>query len=69
MITKPIVPIYIVLPALIIILGIYVWGMIQKKNKTFYKVLGIARILAILTLAFLINLRIMEKEYNAEVEM
>ena len=69
MITKPILPVYIVLPVLIIMLGVYVWSTLRKKNRMPYKILGIARILVILTLVFLINLRIMEKEYNAEIEM
>ena len=69
MITKPIVPVFIVLPALLIMLGVYVWVIIRKQNKLPYKILGIARILIILVLVFLINLRIMDKEYNAEIEM
>ena len=69
MITKPIVPVFIVLPVLLIMLGIYVWVTIRKKSKLPFKILGIARILVILALVFLINLRIMDKEYNAEIEM
>lgn len=69
MITRPIVPIYVVIPVLLIILGVYIWSVVQKKNRPVFKVLGIARILLILVLVFLINLRIMEKEYNAEIEM
>lgn len=69
MITKPLISLYIVIPVLVIILGVYTFVTVRKKKKIGYKIFGITRILIILVLTFFINLRIMEKEYNAEVEM
>ncbi|SEQ70769.1 Ca-activated chloride channel family protein [Lachnospiraceae bacterium NE2001] len=69
MITKPIIPIVIILPLLLIVLVCYVVGTLRRSVKIRYKVLGILRILVIVTLAFLVNLRIMDKKYDAKVEM
>ena len=69
MITKPIITPIIVLPVLLIILGLYVFFIIKRKTKLFYKALKIARFTLIMLMVFLINLRIMDKKYNAAVEM
>ena len=69
MITKPIIPLFIVIPLLIIILIIYIFNLVKKEDRYLYKILGVLRITVILVLAFLVNLRIMEKKYNATIEM
>ena len=69
MITKPIIPLFIAIPVLLIVLVLYVFGIIRKSTKIRYKVLGIIRITIIIVLAFLSNLRIMDKKYDAQVEM
>lgn len=69
MITKPIIPLFIAVPVLLIVLVLYIFGVCRKSTKIRYKVLGIIRITIIIVLAFLSNLRIMDKKYDAQVEM
>ncbi|MBP3807168.1 MAG: VWA domain-containing protein [Eubacterium sp.] len=69
MITKPIIPVVVMVPLLLIVLVIYSIGAIRRSVKIRYKVLAILRITIIVVLAFLVNLRIMEKKYDAKVEM
>ena len=69
MITKPIIPLFVVIPLLLVVLVIYIIGIVQREDKTLYKILGVIRIIAIVVLAFLVNLRIMDKKYNATIEM
>ncbi len=69
MITKPIIPLYIVIPLLGIILVCYIISLVRRDSALWKKILGGLRIGLILFLAFMINLRPMDKRYNAEVEM
>ena len=69
MITKPIITPYIVLPVLALLFGFYTFLVVKRKIKIFNKALLIARLFFIMLLAFLIDLRIMDKKYNAQVEM
>ena len=66
---NPIVPLVVVIPVMLLILGGYVFGVVKNKNDIFLKILKIARILVVLTMIFLINLRIMGKRYNVDVEL
>ena len=69
MITKPIIPLVIVIPLMLILLVVYLI-LVMKKRKIIYKILGILQMyLLSWLLAFLLNLRIMDKKYNATVEM
>ncbi len=69
MITKPIIPIVVMIPLLLVVLICYCIGTLRRSVKIRYKVLGILRITVIVVLAFLVNLRIMDKRYDAKVEM
>ena len=69
MITKPIIPLFLIIPILLVILGFFIYSVVKKQNKVFYKVLAILRISVMLFLVFMINLRIMDKKYDATVEM
>ncbi len=69
MITKPIIPLFIAVPVLLIVLVLYIIGIFRKSKKLRFKILGVIRITIIVVLAFLSNLRIMDKKFNAQVEM
>ncbi|MCR5213562.1 MAG: VWA domain-containing protein [Eubacterium sp.] len=69
MITKPIIPLFIVIPLLIIILVCYIISLVRRDTKLWKKIFGGIRIGLIVFLAFMINLRPMAKKYNAEIEM
>ena len=69
MITKPIIPVVIMVPLLLVVLICFIIGVFRRNIKIRYKVLAILRITIIIVLAFLVNLRIMDKKYNAQVEM
>ena len=69
MITKPIIPLVIIIPVFLILFVLYLIVVASKKRKLLYKILGVLRVVIILVLAFLVNLRIMDKKYNATVEM
>ena len=66
---SPIVPLAVVIPLMVLIIGGYVFGVVKKKTDIFLKILKILRVLAILALVFVINLRIMGKRYNVDVEL
>ncbi len=69
MITKPIIPLVIVIPVLALVLICYIVSVVRADRALWKKIFGIIRITAIVVLAFLVNLRIMDKKYNAQVEM
>lgn len=69
MITKPIIPLVIAIPLLLAVLICYIISAMRKKQRNLYRVLGILRIAIIIFLAFMINLRPMEKKFDAKVEM
>lgn len=69
MITKPIIPVILALPVLLIILCFYIVVIVKRHTRIRYKVLGVLRIVAIIVLVFIANLRPMSKKYNATVEM
>lgn len=69
MITKPIITPYLVLPVLLIIFGVYLFFALRRKIKIVTKVLLALRFLLVLFLVFMIDLRPMDKKYNAQVEM
>ncbi|MCR5148134.1 MAG: VWA domain-containing protein [Eubacterium sp.] len=69
MITKPIVPLYIMIPVVSVAFLFYLIVVIRNKTGVLNKILRAFRILLILGLIFLINLRIMTKRYNVDVEL
>lgn len=69
MITKPIVPLIIAIPVILILFGISIYSVTRRKTRKRYKLLAGFRVFVILLMAFLINLRIMDKKFNATVEM
>lgn len=69
MITKPIIPVFVALPILLIILCLYIVVIVKRHTRIRYKILGILRIVAIIVLTFIANLRPMSKKYNATIEM
>ena len=69
MITNPIIPIAVVIPVMVLILAAIVIAIVRKKIGIWGKILRIARITLVLVLVFLINLRIMGKRYNVDVEL
>ena len=69
MITKPIIPLIVIIPLLLVVLICFTISVVRRKTKTGYKIFAICRIVIMIVLAFLINLRIMDKKYDAKVEM
>ncbi len=69
MITKPIISLYLAIPVLGAVLICYIITVVIKDTKLWKKILGILRITIIVVLAFIVNLRIMDKKYDAQVEM
>lgn len=69
MITKPIIPLVLMIPLCLVLLSVCVFFVVKRNRTILYKSLWIARIVLILLFAFLINLRIMDKKYDATVEM
>lgn len=69
MITKPIISLYIIVPLLLIVFILYIITVMRRSSKVLFKILAVFRILIIVVLAFLVNLRIMDKKYDAQVEM
>lgn len=69
MMTNPILPNYIVIPLLILILVGVVWSVLMRKDPIWSKLISGVRVLAILLLAFFINLRPQKESYNAEIEL
>ncbi len=69
MITKPMIPLVIVIPLMLALLLVYVIMVMRKKEKLIYTILRIANVVVILAMAFLVNLRIMDKKYDSQIEM
>lgn len=69
MITNPIIPIAVVIPVMVLILAALVVAIVRKKIGIWGKILRIARVTLVMVLVFLINLRIMGKRYNVDVEL
>ena len=69
MISKPIVPLVVLIPILSVCLVLYMVSVIRNKSGILNKILKAARIIVILALAFTINLRPMTKKYNIDVEL
>ncbi len=67
--TDPIIPIVILIPILGICFVLFTAVVIRNKSGAFGKILRILRIALILALVFMINLRIMTKKYNVDVEL
>ena len=68
MVVRPVIPIAIAAIILGVILAVYIWITLGKKGSWKEKLLGILRVLLVLSLVFLVNLRIMEKRYDVNVE-
>ena len=66
--TKPILPIWLVSVCLGIVLALYIFEMIRNRNKLSKRIFGLVRLVLMLTLVFVVNLRIMTKHYNTKVE-
>ena len=69
MITNPIIPIAVVIPVMVLILAALVVAIVRKKIGVWGKILRIARVTLVIVLVFFINLRIMGKRYNVDVEL
>ncbi|MBO4863237.1 MAG: VWA domain-containing protein [Eubacterium sp.] len=69
MITKPIIPLFVVIPVLLILLVLYAIRVYKKDDKLIFKILTMLRIIIIAVLIFLVNLRIMDKKYDSTIEM
>ena len=67
--TKTIIPLVVIIPLMAIPLILFAVCVIRKKISAFSKVMKIARIVAILTLLFIINMRPRTKKYNTDVEL
>lgn len=69
MITKPLIPLFIIIPLLVIILGATIFASVRKKVPAAEKIGTIARISIVLVLVFLINMRFMKISYDQNVQM
>ncbi|MCR4838273.1 MAG: VWA domain-containing protein [Eubacterium sp.] len=69
MITNPVLSNYIVVPVLSVVLILLLITVFRRKDKVWKKILSTARLILILTLVFLLNLRPSVKRYNAEIEL
>lgn len=69
MITQPIIPVQIVLPAMLVIYGFIVFHLIRRKAGIRGTILTLIRLLGIGVLVFAVNLRIMKENYDMDVEM
>ena len=69
MMTNPVLPNYISIPVLSLLLILATWSILLRKDKLWQKFLSGIRILLILGLAFMINLRPQVKSYNTEIEL
>ena len=67
--TNPIIPLVVIIPLLTICLVGYSAAVIIKKIGIAGKILRILRVAVIIALVFMINLRIMTKKYNVDVEL
>lgn len=68
MVTNPVIPVAAALPILAVILGAYVFVTVRKKDSAAGKIFPIVRMVLIVALIFVINLRPMTKDYNTDVE-
>ena len=66
---KPIMPMVIIVPILVFILGVCIYSIVKRKSEKLDKALAIGRISVIIILMFFINLRPMRKVYDMQVEM
>ena len=69
MITQPVIPVQILLPVLLAIFGAVVIRLFRRPCSLARKLLTAARILLLLALVFLVDLRIMKEQYDADVEL
>ena len=69
MITQPVIPVAILLPLLLAAEGILIYRVIRMRWKPLAKLLSILRLTAILSLFFVINLRIMREQTGMDAEM
>ena len=69
MITNPVIPNYISIPVVALLLIAAVWSILMRKDRVWQKLVSGFRILIILGLIFMINLRPSVKSYNAEIEL
>ena len=69
MVTRPILPVVIVLPVLLASLFLIVFFTLGKKTRKGAKALRILRVAGIFALIFMINLRVQHKRYDMDVEM
>ncbi len=67
--SNPVLSNYIVIPILAVLLIFLVVTVLRRKDKVWKKVLSVFRLVLILTLVFLLNLRPSIKRYNAEIEL
>ena len=69
MMTNPVVPNYITIPILVLLLLGAAWSILMRKDKIWQKLISGIRVLLILGLVFMINLRPQVKSYNTEIEL
>lgn len=69
MTTNPILSNYIVIPVLAVVLAGLLVTVFRRRDKIWSKLLSVLRLVLILGLAFMINLRPSVKRYNAEIEL
>jgi len=69
MIYRPILPTALVGVICVLLLGCYIYGIKRKTSNRRSKVFGIIRIVMMLALLFVINLRPMRKVYDVQAEM
>ena len=68
MVTNPVIPVAAALPVIAAILGIYIFITVRKKGRISDKAVSILRVAAVCALIFMINLRPMTKDYDADIE-
>ncbi|MBR6172281.1 MAG: VWA domain-containing protein [Eubacterium sp.] len=69
MMTNPVLPNYISIPVLSLLLILATWSILLRRDRLWQKLLSGFRVLLILGLAFMINLRPQVKRYNTEIEL
>ena len=69
MITKPLIPVYVMLFVLLVLAGLLIYGILRKKQKLHIKILDCLRLVLILALVFAVNLRPMNRRYKADIEL
>ncbi len=65
---KPILPIWLAAACMGVILALYIFAMIRSRAKLNKRIFGLVRLILMLGLLFVVNLRIMTKHYNTKVE-